>query len=103
MAIKIFLVCSAGMSTSMVVNKMREAAQAQSIDAEIKAYSQSEFNDVVDKYDVCLIAPQISYQFDYFNGICTGKGIGCGKIEMIDYGMMKGDAILKQAIALNKK
>ncbi|WP_166369818.1 PTS sugar transporter subunit IIB [Psychromonas sp. SA13A] len=102
MAIKIFLVCSAGMSTSMVVNKMKEAAIAEGIDAEIKAYSQSEFNDVVDKYDVCMIAPQISYQFDHFNSICVKKGLGCGKIEMIDYGMMKGDVILKQAIALSK-
>ena len=99
--IKIFLVCSAGMSTSMVVNKMKDAAQKEGIEAEIKAYSQSEFNDVVDQYDVCLIAPQISYQFDHFNSICTQKGIACAKIEMTDYGMMKGDVILKQAVALH--
>ncbi|MDG3085305.1 PTS sugar transporter subunit IIB [Vibrio hannami] len=102
MATKIFLVCSAGMSTSMVVNKMREAGTAKGVEVEIKAYSQSEFNDVVDKYDVCMVAPQIAYQFDSFSKVCAEKGLGCGKIEMMDYGMQRGDVILDQALALAK-
>ncbi len=100
MTTKIFLVCSAGMSTSMVVNKMREYAQERKIDVEIKAYSQAEFNDIVAQYDVCLIAPQIGYQFETYNKICQEKGIGCAKIEMINYGMQRGDVILEQALAL---
>ncbi|MDV7105091.1 PTS sugar transporter subunit IIB [Vibrio sp. TH_r3] len=102
MTTKIFLICSAGMSTSMVVNKMRDAAVSKGVDVEIKAYSLSEFNDVVDKYDVCLVAPQVSYQFESFNKVCEEKGLGCGKIEMMDYGMQRGDVILDQALALVK-
>ncbi|NLS12510.1 PTS sugar transporter subunit IIB [Vibrio sp. SM6] len=97
---KIFLVCSAGMSTSMVVTKMREAAQSKGIDTEIKAYSVSEFSDVVDQYQVCLVAPQIKYEFDRLSGICNEKGVKCGQIGMMEYGMMNGAAILDAALAL---
>jgi len=97
---KIYLICSAGMSTSIVVSKMVEAAEKNNIKAEIKAYSLSEFNDVVDRYHVCMVAPQVSYQFDTFNATCQKKGIGCGKIEMMDYGMLNGEAVLKKALAL---
>ncbi len=47
--IKIFLCCAAGMSTSMVVNKMRQAAQHEGIEAEINAYSISAFETEVKK------------------------------------------------------
>ena len=98
--IKIMLTCAAGMSTSMVVNKMRQAAEVKGIEAEIKAYSVSEFEDVVPNYDIVLVAPQVKYQFEAFNKRCVELGKMCGLIEMMDYGMMKGDKILDQAIAL---
>lgn len=100
MKIKIFLVCSAGMSTSLVVTKMRKYAQEKDLDVEIKAYSQSEFYEVVDQYNICLVAPQISYQFEEYNKICLEKGLSCAKIEMMNYGMQRGDLILEQALAL---
>ena len=39
MAKKITLFCSAGMSTSLLVNKMREAAKKNGKDYDINAYS----------------------------------------------------------------
>ena len=41
---KIILLCSAGMSTSMLVKKMQEAAKAENYECEIAAYSMSEAN-----------------------------------------------------------
>ena len=38
----IMLVCSAGMSTSLLVTKMEKAAEARGLDAEIFAVSASE-------------------------------------------------------------
>ncbi len=97
---KIFLVCSAGMSTSMVVNKMREAADVKELEVEIKAYSVSEFADVVSQYDICMVAPQIKYEFERLNRVCGEKGLKCGQIGMMEYGMMNGAAILDAALAL---
>jgi len=98
--IKIFLCCAAGMSTSMVVNKMRQAAQDADIDAEINAYSISAFEAQVKKNDVCLVAPQVKYKFAEFSKRCEEENVACGQIDMMHYGMMKGKEILQQAIDL---
>ncbi|GLO63153.1 PTS sugar transporter subunit IIB [Vibrio sp. MACH09] len=97
---KIFLCCSAGMSTSMLVNKMRVAAQQKELSCEINAYSVSEFEKRLQQNDVCLIAPQVKYQFKQFKQRATEEGKACGLIDMLDYGMMKGDVILEQAVEL---
>lgn len=39
--VKILLVCSAGMSTSMMVNKMKDAAAAKGVEAEIWAVADA--------------------------------------------------------------
>lgn len=39
---KILLVCSAGMSTSLLVNKMKSAAQDMNVEVEIEALPVSE-------------------------------------------------------------
>ena len=55
---KIFLCCAAGMSTSMVVNKMKQAATQKGIEAEIIAVAMEEFDSTLPKYDCCLLGPQ---------------------------------------------
>ena len=61
---KIFLCCAAGMSTSMVVNKMKQAAAQKGIEAEIIAVAMEEFDATLPKFDCCLLGPQIKYKFD---------------------------------------
>ncbi|WP_241667897.1 hypothetical protein [Akkermansia muciniphila] len=58
---KILLACSSGMSTSLLVNKMKEAAQAQGIEAEIWAVGQSEVDAEMQKADVLLFGPQMRF------------------------------------------
>ncbi|HCW54811.1 MAG TPA: PTS sugar transporter subunit IIB, partial [Clostridium sp.] len=45
---KILLVCSAGMSTSLLVTKMREAAAAKGEEVQIDALPVAECNTVID-------------------------------------------------------
>ena len=49
---KIILLCSAGMSTSMLVKKMQEAAKAESYDCEIAAYPMSEAKEKASRFSV---------------------------------------------------
>lgn len=100
MTTKIFLCCAAGMSTSMVVDKMLKAASERNINVEIKAYSISEFEDVINSYDICLVAPQVSYKFNDFNTRCKEEGKKCAKIDMMLYGTLNGEEILSQALEL---
>ncbi len=97
---KIFLCCAAGMSTSMLVTKMEQAAQAQNIKCEISAHSVAEFEDCITVCDVCLVAPQVKFKFEDFKREATALGKACGLIDMMNYGMLKGDAVLAQAIEL---
>ncbi|MDU6309412.1 MAG: PTS sugar transporter subunit IIB [Enterococcus faecalis] len=67
----IMLVCSAGMSTSLLVTKMQKAAEDRGMEADIFAVSASEADTNLE--DV---------------------------INMADYGMMNGEKVLDQAISL---
>ena len=64
MSQKITLFCSAGMSTSLLVNKMKEAASAAGKDYEIAAYSMNEAPEKGKTADVILLGPQVRFAKD---------------------------------------
>ncbi|MER0154973.1 PTS sugar transporter subunit IIB [Klebsiella quasipneumoniae] len=97
---KIFLCCAAGMSTSMVMNKMKQAAAAKGIAVDIIAVSMDDFDRTLPNYDFCLLGPQIKYKFEEFNKKATAVGKKVAIIDSMDYGMMRGDKILDAALAL---
>lgn len=97
---KIFLCCAAGMSTSMVVNKMRQAAKQKGLDVEINAVGMEEFENMLPDYDCCLLGPQIRYKFDEFKKKASELHKPIAVINSMDYGMMRGDKILDEALHL---
>ena len=72
--IKIFLCCAAGMSTSMVVNKMKQAASQKGLDVDITAVAMEEFDANLPKYDCCLLGPQIKYKLAEFKAKADAQG-----------------------------
>ncbi len=97
---KILLLCDAGMSTSMMVKKMKEAAEKKGIEAEIDAIGIDKFQDNLDKYDVFLLGPQVKYKKPELEKIASGVGKKIDVINTMDYGMMKGDKVLDFALEL---
>lgn len=97
---KIRLVCSAGMSTSMLVNKMRKSAQQRGIDADIDAVGQAQLKDHLDGTEVILIGPQVRYLEKKVREQVEPLGIKVDIIDSIAYGMIQGDKVLDQAINL---
>ena len=59
---KILLVCSAGMSTSLLVTKMQKAAEENEVECKIWAVSQSDAPNNWEKADVLLLGPQVRYE-----------------------------------------
>ena len=58
----IYLVCNAGMSTSIVVRKMQEAAKKQGLtDINVEAFSVEILDQKVANADVVLLGPQIRH------------------------------------------
>ncbi|KRL91305.1 PTS sugar transporter subunit IIB [Lactobacillus kalixensis] len=103
----IMLNCSAGMSTSLLVTKMQEAAKADGIDAKIFACPASEASQHLENetIDCVLLGPQVAYmKGDFENKVKgagkDGKDIPLDVIDMQAYGMMDGETVLKQAEAL---
>ncbi len=95
---KILLVCSAGMSTSIVVKKMEAAAQAKGIEAKIWAVGDALAKENVGEADVVMIGPQVRFLQSKIQGLAGATPVAV--IDMRDYGMMNGEAILNQALEL---
>lgn len=54
---KIMLCCSAGMSTSLLVRKMVDAAKERALPVQIDAYGVSEFDMQFPQYRWCFLGP----------------------------------------------
>lgn len=100
----IMLVCSAGMSTSLLVTKMQKAAEEKGIEADIFAVSASEADQHLESkpVDVLLLGPQVRFMKAQFEKKLESKGIPLEVINMTDYGMMNGAKVLEQAESLIK-
>lgn len=101
--IKILLVCSEGMSTSMLVQKMREAANKQGIQADINAVAEVALKTHIAGTQVLFLGPQVRYLFDRLSAEYTPAGIHVAVIDMVDYGRMNGEAVLKKALEFVQK
>lgn len=94
---KIVLLCSAGLSTSMLVEKMKVAAKEMNLECEISAHPISAAASEGGSADVVLLGPQVRFQVD-----AVKEKVTCPveAIDMTAYGMMNGEAVIKRAYEL---
>ncbi|MFC1234253.1 PTS sugar transporter subunit IIB [Vibrio sp. F74] len=97
---KILLCCSAGMSTSMLVKKMRQEADARGLECLIEARSVNVFEEMIQEFDVCLLGPQVRFQLDDLQDVANQYNKKVAVIPSLAYGMMKGSEVLDQALSL---
>ncbi|MGL4726433.1 MAG: PTS sugar transporter subunit IIB [Scandinavium sp.] len=97
---RIVLCCAAGMSTSMLVNKMKAEAQLRSLELDIYAVPVAEFERELPGADVVLLGPQVKYEAARLTAIAAPQGKAVAVIDMADYGLMRGAAVLDKALAL---
>jgi len=97
---KILLVCSAGMSTSLLVLKMEKAAKEAGIEAEIWAVSTDSVDSNMAKADVVLIGPQIRFQLPQMKKKAEKYNIPVEAIQSVDYGRCDGPKVLEFAMKI---
>ncbi|MDU5111906.1 MAG: PTS sugar transporter subunit IIB [Clostridium sp.] len=97
---RILLVCSAGMSTSLLVTKMQKAAQEQGVECTINAVGEAELVKHENEIDVLLLGPQVRFLLNKMKTKFDPKGIPVAVINTVDYGTMNGTKVLKQALDL---
>ena len=95
---KIILLCNSGMSTSLMVEKMRAVAEQEGLECTIAAYSTDKAAEVAADADCILLGPQIQFQADDVKAACPGVPVGI--IDMLAYGTMDGAAAIRQARSL---
>ncbi|BCQ34414.1 MULTISPECIES: PTS sugar transporter subunit IIB [Erwinia] len=98
--VRIMLCCSAGMSTSMLVRKMVEAANERGLEVDIEAYGVAEFDTQFPRYQVVLLGPQVKYMLKTLSEKAATQGIPVQPIDPMDYGMQRGDKVLDYALSL---
>ena len=99
---KILLLCAAGMSTSLVVSKMKKVLGPDEQDWVIEAKPAERFKDEFKEYDVVLLGPQIRFKKAEFQKIASDYDIPVETIDTVDYGLCKGENILNYAKELYK-
>ena len=99
---KIMLVCSAGMSTSLLVTKMEQAAEKVGDEVEIFALPMSDGINRLSTVDCVLLGPQVRFNLGKIKeeAAKVNPGLPVDVIDMKDYGMMNGAKVLDFALEL---
>lgn len=97
---KILLICSAGMSTSLLVTKMQKAATDRGLELDISATGSGTYKDIAETADVILLGPQVRFMLREVSAAIPNKPIEV--IDMRAYGKIDGSAVLDQALGLMK-
>lgn len=98
---RILLCCAAGMSTSLLVTKIKKAADEQGIETEVWAEPLRKSKRSRRKCRCTFIrsAGKIRIKRSRKKWLIE-KGIPIDVINMMDYGMMNGPKVLEQALKL---
>ena len=102
---KIYLFCSAGMSTSILAQNMQKVADGHNIPLEIQALPINKIDEIVaQEHPSCvLLGPQVAHQYESTKQrIESTYDIPVGLIDQEAYGRIDGEAVLKSAIKLIK-
>ncbi|GAA0591904.1 lactose/cellobiose PTS transporter subunit IIB [Virgibacillus siamensis] len=95
---KIMLVCSAGMSTSLLVTKMEKAAAEKDEEITIFAVSEAEASNHFDDIDILLLGPQVRFLKSKLEKRLADYNVPVQVIESIDYGTLNGEKVLNSAM-----
>lgn len=91
---KVVLICTAGLSTNLLVNKMRSAASEIGYDVTIDAYPMASIEEKGKDADIILLGPQVRYEMDKVSG--KFPNIPVEVIDMKAYGSLDGMKVLKR-------
>ena len=101
---KVYLFCSAGMSTSMLASNRQDVANQHNLPIKVAAFPHNKLEEIIseDRPDCILLGPQVKYMYEETVEQFGSQGIPIAVIDQGDYGMMNGEKVLKSAIRLIK-
>ena len=93
---KVILFCAGGLSSSLLVNKVKDAAKKRNIDLQFEAYGSRSFSKL-EGADALLVAPQVRHMKKTYDEMVK---LPTAYIDFKSYGSMDGDAVLNLALDL---
>lgn len=102
---KIYLFCSAGMSTSLLASNMQRLAEKHNLNVKVKAFSIASIDDVYNKEhpDCILLGPQVRFVYEEIKEKYKKLNTPVGLIDANDYGTINGGNVLRLASNLLKQ
>lgn len=98
--VNITLICEQGMSTSLLVSKMKEYIEKKKLEINVIAMAVTSFDSYEGDTDVLLLGPQVRYKEQKIREKYQDKNFKIAVINMVDYGMMNGENVVKDAIKM---
>lgn len=94
---KIVVFCAGGMSSSMLVKKMQETIELKEYEAIVLAHSVMSVEKYASDADIVLLGPQIRHE-----KASVEAKLSCPvmTIDMKDYGMMDGEAVIEKVMMI---
>lgn len=93
---KVIMVCSGGMSSSMIVDAVKKEAAKENFDLEIVAVGTEAFENEIADYDLGLVAPQVRHRLDKFKKVGEAVNKPVDVIDPMGYTPIGALKILKQ-------
>lgn len=88
----IVLICNLGMSTSLLMRRMTQAAKAEGYECEVKACAIQHAEKVIPQADAVLLGPQITFETERLTSAFPHARIL--SIDIAEYGRMDGSSVL---------
>lgn len=96
--IKAVLCCGSGASSGFMAQGIKRAAKKRGIEMDVTAQSESLIEGFLDGTDIVLIAPHLTAEAEHIAKRCGS--VPTMVIDRQAYGMMDGDGILDQILAI---
>lgn len=99
----ILLVCNLGMSSGLMGEKLKEAAKALGVEAEVNAVPMGEIEEEsVQGIDCVLISPQVRFMKRDVEDMVE-EGTAVLVMDTVEFGLMQADKIMAHVLEAVKK
>ena len=97
---KIVFICGNGVSSGMIANRTQKAGQKKGYDVKTEAYSYAQLREVIDHFDVVLVAPQMEFNETSIAETCKTHGKKYAIVENRTFATLDGEKCFDTALKL---
>lgn len=94
----ILLLCSSGLSTSLLVNRIQKVATERDININVSTTSSNAYKKVANDADIILLGPQVGYMLRQVQKTAPDKSVSV--IDSSAFKRMNGSAVLDHIVEL---